>query len=156
MPSPGTITALRTPSGPWVRDDSGFYEGAVVPSHYDPLVSKLSVWAPDRASAIQRMRRALSEYVVTGIRTNLVFHEKLLAQPDFVAGRYHTGFIAEHAQELLGYTEVPPEQQTILAAAIAIGAARADRGIARAEGEASEALGRLSPWVHQHRARTLR
>src|SRR5215813_7248074 len=87
LPSPGTIRTLRQPGGPWVRDDSGFYEGAVVPSHYDPLVSKLSVWAPDRPSALRRMRRALSEYIVTGIRTNLVFHEKLLDHPDFIAGK---------------------------------------------------------------------
>ncbi len=105
MPSPGTLRALRTPAGPWVRDDSGFYEGATVPSNYDPLVSKLSVWAPDRPAALRRMRRALSEYVVTGIRTNLVFHEKLLAHPEFAAGRYHTGFIEQHAAELLGYTD---------------------------------------------------
>jgi len=155
MPSPGTIQALRTPAGPWVRDDSGFYEGATVPSHYDPLLSKLSVWAPDRASALRRMRRALSEYVVTGIRTNLVFHEKLLAQPEFEAGSYHTGFIEQHAAELLGYTKVAPDEQEVLAAAIAIAAARAERGEARAEGETSQALGRLSPWVHAHRSAQL-
>jgi acetyl-CoA carboxylase biotin carboxylase subunit len=155
MPSPGPIHALRTPSGPWVRDDSGFYEGATVPSHYDPLVSKLSVWAPDRASALRRMQRALAEYVVTGIRTNLVFHEKLLAHPEFAAGRYHTGFIEQHAEELLGYTKVAPEEQEVLAAAIAVAAARAERGEARAEGETSQALGRLSPWVHTHRTAQL-
>jgi acetyl-CoA carboxylase biotin carboxylase subunit len=152
LPSPGTITTLRQPGGPWVRDDSGFYDGAVVPSHYDPLVSKLSVWAPDRPAALRRMQRALSEYVVTGIRTNLVFHEKLLAHPDFAAGRYHTGFIGEHADSLFGYTEVPAEEQVTLAVAIAIAASRAEHGAARDEVAESEALGRLSPWVHQHRS----
>ena len=151
MPSPGRITALRTPAGPWVRDDSGVYDGATVPSNYDPLVSKLSVWAPDRAEAVRRMQRALAEYIVTGIRTNLVFHEKLLAHPEFAAGRYHTGFIEQHAAELLGYTRVAPEEQEVLAAAIAIAAARVERGEARAEGETAETLGRLSPWVHVHR-----
>jgi acetyl-CoA carboxylase, biotin carboxylase subunit len=155
LPSPGTIRALRTPAGPWVRDDAGFYEGATVSSHYDPLISKLSVWAEDRPAALRRMRRALAEYLVTGIHTNLVFHEKLLAQPDFVLGRYHTGFIDEHAGELLGYAPVPSEEQEILAAAIAIAAARAERGSAREEGEEAEARGRLSPWVHQHRTRVL-
>src|SRR6185437_11053841 len=144
-----------------VRDDSGFYEGATVPSNYDPLVSKLSVWAPDRPSALRRMLRALSEYVVTGIRTNLVFHEKLLAHPEFAAGRYHTGFIEQHAAELLGYTEIDGadgagEEQEILAAAIAIAAGRVESRDARAEGQASASLGRLSPWVHQHRSNTLR
>jgi acetyl-CoA carboxylase biotin carboxylase subunit len=155
LPSPGTIRALRQPAGPWVRDDSGFYEGAVVPSFYDPLISKLSVWAPDRPSALRRMRRALSEYIVTGIRTNLVFHEKLLAQPDFAAGNYHTGFLAEHERELFGYTEVPPEEQIPLAAAIAIAAASSERASARAESRQIEARGQLSPWVQQHRSRLL-
>ncbi len=156
MPSPGPLRALRTPAGPWVRDDSGFYEGATVPSDYDPLVSKLSVWAPDRPAALRRMQRALSEYVVAGIRTNLVFHEKLLAHPEFAAGRYHTGFIEEHAADLLGYTAVAPEERETLAAAIAIAASRAERSQARAEEQVSASLGQLSPWVHQHRARALR
>jgi acetyl-CoA carboxylase biotin carboxylase subunit len=155
LPSPGTISALRTPAGPWVRDDSGFYEGAAVPPTYDPLVSKLSVWAPDRPSALRRMSRALSEYVVTGIRTNLVFHEKLMTHPEFAAGRYHTGFIDQHAAELLGYGHVAPEEQELIAAAVAIAAARAERGTARAEGETTEALGRLSPWMHAHRSQSV-
>ncbi|MGZ3476523.1 MAG: acetyl-CoA carboxylase biotin carboxylase subunit, partial [Polyangiales bacterium] len=103
LPSPGKIVALRTPSGPGVRDDGGAYPGATISSFYDPLVSKLSVWAPDRARAIAKMRRALAEYVVTGIRTNLAFHEKLFAHPEFEAGRYDTGFIARHRDALMGY-----------------------------------------------------
>jgi acetyl-CoA carboxylase biotin carboxylase subunit len=153
LPSPGTLTTLRQPSGPWVRDDSGFYEGAVVPSHYDPLLSKLSVWAPDRPSALRRMRRALSEYIVTGIRTNLVFHQKLLAHPEFEKGNYHTGFIPEHERDLFGYIDLPAEEQAHFAAAIAIAAARRER---EAKGTASADAGggdRLSPWVHQHRSR---
>jgi len=153
LPSPGTINTLRQPGGPWVRDDSGFYEGATVPSHYDPLVSKLSVWGPDRQSAIRRMRRALAEYVVTGIRTNLAFHDKLLAHPEFVAGRYTTGFINEYAADLFGYADVPADEQAALAAAIAVAAARAERRTSRAEHEEATAQSRLSPWVLQHRAR---
>jgi acetyl-CoA carboxylase biotin carboxylase subunit len=152
LPSPGTITALRTPSGPWVRDDSGYYEGSTVPSHYDPLVSKLSVWAPDRPSAIARMRRALSEYVVTGIRTNLAFHDKLMAHPGFVAGRYDTGFLEREADSLLGYGRVSAEDERALAAVLAVAAARMDRRPERPSGEPS----RTSPWLEQHRARILR
>ncbi|MGK4006044.1 acetyl-CoA carboxylase biotin carboxylase subunit [Sorangium sp. So ce1036] len=151
LPSPGALTTLRPPAGPWVRDDSGFYEGAVVPSHYDPLISKLSVWAPDRRAAIARMRRALAEYAVTGIRTNLAFHENLLAHPDFQAGRYDTGFIAEHTAELCGPTAVPPEEEAALAAALAIAAARAERRPA-GSGVPEPGAPRLSPWVIQHRA----
>ncbi|TKD09168.1 acetyl-CoA carboxylase biotin carboxylase subunit [Polyangium fumosum] len=156
LPSPGKIEALRVPAGPWVRDDGGFYEGATVPSHYDPLVSKVSVWGPDRKTAIQRMRRALSEYVVTGIKTNIVFHEKLLAHPAFVEGRYTTGFIEENKDALLGYSDVREEDEATLAAAIAVAAARAERKAQRAEGQALEDRGRLSPWVEQHRGRVLR
>src|SRR5688500_4111288 len=68
LPSPGTIENLVTPAGPGVRDDGGAYPGCVISSFYDPLISKLSVWAPTRDRAVARMRRALREYVVTGIR----------------------------------------------------------------------------------------
>jgi acetyl-CoA carboxylase biotin carboxylase subunit len=163
LPSPGTIAKLRTPGGPWVRDDGGFYEGAVVPSYYDPLLSKLSVWAPDRSAALARMRRALAEYVVVGIKTNLVFHEKLLSHPEFVEGRYHTGFIEEHAADLLGYGSVPDADKPALAAAVALAAARAERramtlaNASGGNGEGGAASGpSLSPWITQHRTRTLR
>jgi len=93
MPSPGRITALRTPDGPGVRDDSGVYEGWEVPVHYDPLISKLVVWAPTREDAIQRMRRAVSEYKVLGIRTTLPFFQRVLRHPAFVAGDIDTSFV---------------------------------------------------------------
>ncbi|MEJ7733742.1 MAG: acetyl-CoA carboxylase biotin carboxylase subunit [Polyangiaceae bacterium] len=152
LPSPGTIGALRAPGGPWVRDDGGYDEGSVVPSHYDPLVSKLSVWGPDRPAALARMRRALAEYVVTGIRTNLVFHEKLLEHPEFVAGRYSTGFIEENAEALLGYTAVPEGERATLAAAIALAAARAERAPSAAQASEAARDATLSPWVQRHRA----
>lgn len=101
MPSPGRIEVLRTPAGPGVRDDSGAYAGAEISSYYDPLISKLCVWAPTRLQAIQRMRRALSEYVVGGIRTNLPFHLALMDHESFVAGEYDTGFIDQHRDALL-------------------------------------------------------
>ncbi len=101
LPSPGTIEVLRTPSGPGVRDDSGAYEGAEISSFYDPLVSKLCVWAPTREAAVARMRRALSEYVVAGIRTNIPFHLALMSHPEFMAGRYDTSFIGRHEDVLL-------------------------------------------------------
>ncbi len=93
MPSPGTITGLRTPGGPWVRDDSGVYEGMVVPIFYDALISKLIVWGPDRTEAIARMARALAEYKVVGVRTTIPILQHLMAHPDFVAGRFSTQFL---------------------------------------------------------------
>jgi acetyl-CoA carboxylase biotin carboxylase subunit len=93
LPSPGRIERLAVPGGPGIRDDSGVYEGYVVPIHYDPLLSKLVVHAPDRAQAIARMHRALAEYRVVGIRTTLPFLERLMAHPDFVAGEFDTAFV---------------------------------------------------------------
>jgi acetyl-CoA carboxylase biotin carboxylase subunit len=93
FPSPGLITRLQVPAGPGVRRDSGVYEGWTVPIEYDPLLSKLVVWGSDRAEAIARMRRALGEYEVFGIQTNIPFFRRVLECPDFLAGRLDTGFI---------------------------------------------------------------
>ncbi len=106
LPSPGRITHLRVPDGPWVRNDSGCYEGAEIPVHYDPMISKLVVWGEDRAQAVARMRRALDEYHVGGIETNLPFHRRCLRHPAFIAGEYDTGFIGRNAAEL-----TPPADQ---------------------------------------------
>jgi acetyl-CoA carboxylase biotin carboxylase subunit len=93
-PSPGQITGYREPGGPWVRVDTGVYPGAGVPLFYDPLIAKLVVWGTDRDEAIRRCRRALIEYRVRGIATNVPFFRSLLEDPDFVAGVYDTGFLS--------------------------------------------------------------
>jgi acetyl-CoA carboxylase, biotin carboxylase subunit len=156
LPSPGRIERLVTPAGPGVRDDGGVYPGAEVSSFYDPLVSKLCVWAPTRERAVMRMRRALGEYIVTGIRTNLAFHEKLFHHPDFVAGRYDTGFIERNADQLLGYPLVAEADRDTVAVAVAIAAARLERATGASSAEVGESGSRLSPWVAHHRARSLR
>jgi acetyl-CoA carboxylase biotin carboxylase subunit len=153
LPSPGTIENLVTPSGPGVRDDGGAYPGCVISSFYDPLISKLSVWAPNRERAVARMRRALAEYVVTGIRTNLSFHEKLFAHPEFAAGRYDTGFLERNKDELLGYAAVPAKDREKIAVAVAIAASRMERGTGSTEANLGERGSRLAPWVAHHRAR---
>jgi acetyl-CoA carboxylase biotin carboxylase subunit len=112
LPSPGRITALRVPGGPGVRDDSGVYEGGLVPIHYDPLVSKLVVWAQNRAEAISRMRRAVSEYRLLGIRTTLPFFDRVLRDPAFVAGDFDTSF----ADSLLARADDRPERPAEVAA----------------------------------------
>jgi acetyl-CoA carboxylase biotin carboxylase subunit len=93
FPSPGKILRLRTPSGPGVRDDGGVYEGWTVPIDYDPLISKLVVWGATRAEAIARMRRALGEYHIEGIKSNIGFFQQLLQDPEFQSGDFDTGFI---------------------------------------------------------------
>ncbi len=99
FPSPGTIRLLRAPSGPGVRDDSGVYEGWSVPIDYDPLISKLVAWAPTRNEAIDRMQRALFEYRIEGIQTNLAFFREILDHHDFRRGEFDTGFIDRWLRE---------------------------------------------------------
>ena len=118
LPSPGTITSLRVPGGPGIRDDSGVVAGSVISVHYDPMISKLCAWADTRPAEIDRMRRALGEYHVGGIRTNLGFHRQVMRHPAFAAGEYDTGFIERHKAEL-----TPPEPDAATAELAAIAAA---------------------------------
>jgi acetyl-CoA carboxylase biotin carboxylase subunit len=94
MPSPGRITSLRVPAGPCVRDDGGVYEGAEVSIYYDPMISKLATWGRTRDEAIERMRRALDEYTVGGIKTTLPFFREVMRDEEFIAGRLDTSFIS--------------------------------------------------------------
>ncbi|HKW99395.1 MAG TPA: acetyl-CoA carboxylase biotin carboxylase subunit [Bryobacteraceae bacterium] len=95
FPSPGRITHLDRPAGPGVRLDSGVYPGWTVPLEYDPLLAKLAVWAETRDQAAARMIRALDEYHVVGIKTNLGFFRQLLADDSFRQGDLHTGLVDE-------------------------------------------------------------
>jgi acetyl-CoA carboxylase biotin carboxylase subunit len=95
VPSLGTIAELSEPSGPGVRVDSSLYRGGKVSVYYDPMVAKLIVWAPTRAHAILRMRRALEEYRIVGVQTNIPFHLGVLDSMDFQRGRFDTHFV-EH------------------------------------------------------------
>jgi acetyl-CoA carboxylase biotin carboxylase subunit len=93
IPSPGKVVGLRAPGGPWVRDDTGVYAGCTIPRFYDTLMAKLIVWGPDRDAAIARMARALGEYAVAGVQTTIPILQRIIAHPDFVAGRLSTGFM---------------------------------------------------------------
>src|SRR5437764_4199649 len=93
FPSPGKIVKLRTPAGPAVRDDGGVYEGWTVPIDYDPLISKLVTWGSNREEAIARMQRALREYRIEGIQSNISFFLEILSHPDFRDGNFDTSFI---------------------------------------------------------------
>ena len=93
LPSPGRIRHLRVPSGPGVRDDGGYDPMGEVPIFYDSLVSKLTSWGSTRAEAVARMRRALAEYQVAGIRTTLPLFRWLMADPDFLEARVDTTFL---------------------------------------------------------------
>ncbi|HXZ80923.1 MAG TPA: acetyl-CoA carboxylase biotin carboxylase subunit [Terriglobales bacterium] len=93
FPSPGKITLLLAPSGPGIRRDSGMYEGWTVPIEYDPLLAKLIGYGFDREEAISRLERALYEYFVGGIKTNISLFRRILRDPDFRAGKLDTGFL---------------------------------------------------------------
>ena len=93
LPSPGRITRLRVPQGNGVRDDGGIYEGAEVSIYYDPMISKFAVWGRTRSEAIDRLRRALREYEVGGIKTTLPFFREIVEDKEFIAGNLDTGFI---------------------------------------------------------------
>src|SRR5437899_12784435 len=94
LPATGTVQALPEPSGPGIRVESSLYPGQQVPLFYDPLLSKLIVWGRDRSQAIARMRRALAEYQVVGVRTTLPFARWLIQQPCFITGDSSTDFAA--------------------------------------------------------------
>lgn len=93
FPCPGMLETVRVPGGPGVRDDSGVFEGFEIPIQYDPMISKLVVWGMDRSEAINRMRRALAEYVITGVKTTIPFHIRVMNNKHFIDGDFETNFI---------------------------------------------------------------
>jgi acetyl-CoA carboxylase biotin carboxylase subunit len=131
LPSPGRIVALRAPAGPGIRDDSGATAGLEVPIFYDPMISKLVAWAEDRPRAIARMRRALGEYVVAGIKTTVPFFTWLLDQPEFAGGRFHTTFLDELLASRHGrpFVEPTPEVEEVAVMAAAVYAGRSEKGV---------------------------
>jgi acetyl-CoA carboxylase biotin carboxylase subunit len=105
MPSPGLVTHITEPLGLGVRTDGYVYEGFKIPMDYDPMISKLIVSAPTRKEAIERMRRALYEYKITGVKTNIKFLERIMDCPDFKEGNYNTHFIKNNESFLLADDE---------------------------------------------------
>ncbi|HEV2021915.1 MAG TPA: acetyl-CoA carboxylase biotin carboxylase subunit [Terriglobales bacterium] len=134
LPSPGKITRLMTPAGPGIRDESGVYEGWTVPLEYDPLLSKLVAHAGSRREAIARMERALEEYFVGGLATNLPLFRRILRHPEFVAGKMDTGFLerllAERTAEGGRATQAEEGEAEVAAIAAALFAAMPAPGAA--------------------------
>jgi acetyl-CoA carboxylase biotin carboxylase subunit len=117
LPSLGYVDWVEEPSGPGVRVDSAIYSGGEIPYHYDPMLAKLICWASTREQAIDRMKRALREYVVVGIQTNVPFHLQLLADPRFHRGEFHTGWL-ENEFVMEAPDGHPDEQTALLIAAV--------------------------------------
>ena len=101
MPSPGVVKSISEPLGLGVRTDGYVYEGYEIPFHYDPMISKLISWAPTRSEAIERMKRALYEYKITGVKTSIPFVSKIMEAEDFVEGKYDTHFIEKNIDFLM-------------------------------------------------------
>lgn len=105
MPSPGKIKHMSEPLGLGIRHDGYVYEGFEIPIYYDPMISKLIAWAETREEAIKRMRRALYNYKITGIKTSIRFLERILETPDFVNGQYNTHFVEDNFDFLMNKVE---------------------------------------------------
>ncbi|HJR09294.1 MAG TPA: acetyl-CoA carboxylase biotin carboxylase subunit [Pyrinomonadaceae bacterium] len=167
LPSPGRITHLRTPSGPNVRDDGGVYAGAEVSIYYDPMISKLAAWGRTRDEAIERMRRALAEYAVGGIKTTLPFFREIMRDAEFIAGQLDTGFIERFNERRAAATETARDEDAdtsadttrrdiaIIAAALAASqhvpaTANGDQPVAQTPSQ-----WRIAGRIAQHRSREL-
>jgi acetyl-CoA carboxylase, biotin carboxylase subunit len=138
MPSPGLITRLRIPQGSGIRDDGGVYEGAEVSIHYDPMISKFATYGSTREEALERMRRALREYHVGGIKTTIPFFREVMDDEEFISGQLDTGFIPRF-QERRNQESLPEMLSDLAMIAATIAASGAERGSAQ---RAAESEGR--------------
>ncbi len=141
LPQPGRIDHLRTPTGPFVRDDSGVYAGVEVTPFYDPMIAKLSVWGASRDEAIGRLDRALQEYTVKGLTTNIAFLRQVLHNEVFRSGDYDTGLIDNHMT--LSKPEASDDKRSVALLAAALHAHHAQ--LAAAIPQSQQASGR-SVW----------
>jgi acetyl-CoA carboxylase biotin carboxylase subunit len=139
MPSPGRLGGMRAPDGPWVRDDSGADPFGEVSIYYDSLISKLVVWGSDRSQAIVRLKRALREYRVLGIRTTVPFFSWIVDQEAFRSGSFHTGYLDEVLHQAQGQPFLTPEAVDEDVAAIA-----AALHMAAQAGPSTRSAGRVS------------
>lgn len=150
FPSAGRIEQLKEPSGPSVRLDSGLYPGWTVPLEYDSLLAKLVTWGPDRNTAVRRLQRALSEYAVMGVTTNLGFLREILGDVEFLAGNLSTEFIADFLMRQAPKDELPPE----CALAIAMAAVADLQNVRQHASGAAKPL--PSRWLTDGRSQLLR
>ncbi|MDT8340429.1 MAG: acetyl-CoA carboxylase biotin carboxylase subunit [Longimicrobiales bacterium] len=144
LPSTGTVRQLRIPEGPGVRWDGGIAPGYQVGLHYDPLLGKLIVHGSDRATALARLRGALTEFVIEGVETCLPFHRRLLDEEDFLAGRLTIRFIEEHPAVLEPASSPGAVQAAALAAALLEHEVRSATAAPRLSGAGSGTA--LPPW----------
>ena len=140
LPSTGVVRHMEIPAGPGIRFDAGVHEGMEVSIHYDPLLGKLIAWGPDRGTALARMRTALDEFVLAGVRTTVPFLRRLMDLPEFAEGVYDTSILEGPGRRLLD--PAPPGDGDLVAAVAAVLHRRASRSAPPAP-----AGDGLSPWV---------
>ncbi len=152
LPSTGTVTYLKEPTGPGVRVESALYRGCEISLYYDPMVAKLIAWGESRAEAILRMRRALNEYRIGGIKTSIPFHQEIMDSTEFIWGTFDTGFISR--RQLTRSTVQSSEHEQIVAVVAAL--------IAHEEGRQAVHIGQKpngnsasSQWKNAGRIRAL-
>ncbi|MEI9986786.1 MAG: hypothetical protein WDN69_28625 [Aliidongia sp.] len=120
LPSIGTLAHLRAPKeGPHVRVDTGIRAGDTISMHYDPMIAKLIVWDHDRPAAVRRLRRALAEYEIVGVMTNIAFLAAIAGHPAFAAAELDTGFIGRHGAALSPAPQ-PASVEVLAAAALRV------------------------------------
>jgi len=125
-PSTGTIEMFEPPGGPGIRLDSGVAAGSKVTYHFDPMLAKLVVWAPSRSAAIARMKRALCDFVLLGVRNNIEFLGRIISTEDFISGKIDTSFLDHHPDVFVISSEVPPEALLAASRALSITEGRRD------------------------------
>ena len=150
LPSPGTVEYLGVPTGPGVRWDGGVAEGDSVGLHYDPLIAKLIVWGQNREMAIGRMRRALDELTIAGLKTSQPFHRAVMSDPVFASGSYDTRFVDDVANE--GWYQL----RKIDLEVVAVAAALAEDSTLPTRALQAPAADGESPWVRTGRREALR
>ena len=152
FPSPGKILSQQAPSGPGIRVDEGVYEGWTVPMDYDPLLSKLIAWGNSREETISRLRRALEEYSITGIKTNAALFRRILAEPDFLRAEIHTKWLDEILRR--PHPGAHHDANTVDAAVIAAALWQATRN-GSVNSSSSEPAAPESAWKHEGRRQQL-
>jgi acetyl/propionyl-CoA carboxylase alpha subunit len=118
LPSAGTVTYLKEPTGPGVRVESALYRGAEISLFYDPMVAKLVVYGESRAEAILRMKRALAEYRIGGIKTSIPFHQHIMDSTEFIWGTFDTGFLSKRTLRKAERAHDESERVAAVAAAL--------------------------------------
>jgi propionyl-CoA carboxylase alpha chain len=156
LPDPGLVSRHRLPSGAGTRVDAGVEEGDEIPIHYDPMVSKLSVWGSSREQAIERMLRALGEYEILGVRTTIPFCRFAVNHQAFRSGDYSTHFVARHFEPVMSeLSGVLPKEHEVAAAVGATMETRGDAGAINESGMAGNTAtnGSLGKWVSRRELR---